>query len=246
MLPTAKAATDRARKDASAAAAMKLEAPKSTAESAEDCKKAAEAALAAALKAVRKESLPSRRDARGGDSLPSRPWVREEGKAAAAAEAAIAAWSTCLQDARGTGHFSFPTQAFSIADGPGDDGAEHFFLADAPQRLLPPKSNTGHDMFRLHGRQGAAPASPIPRRLGSASIAARLTRENEALRGALGQAVRRLSELEGEQEHFLAEGVFELVNSLCGSGAGAPASTGAETQPVQHCGHEQQDREQEP
>lgn len=49
---------------------------------------------------------------------------------------------------------------------------------------------------------------------------ARLSRENEVLRGALGDAMRRLKELEGEQERFLSEGVFDLVNSLCRSGAG--------------------------
>jgi len=43
-------------------------------------------------------------------------------------------------------------------------------------------------------------------------------RENEALRLALGAAVKRVSQLEGEQEHFLSEGMFDLVNSLCASG----------------------------
>jgi len=45
----------------------------------------------------------------------------------------------------------------------------------------------------------------------------RLTKENELLRGALGDAVRRLAELEGEKERFMSEDVFDLVNSLCRS-----------------------------
>lgn len=54
---------------------------------------------------------------------------------------------------------------------------------------------------------------------------ARLARENEALRGALGDAVRKLTELEGEKERFLSEDVFDLVNSLCrDSTGGAPES----------------------
>jgi len=53
----------------------------------------------------------------------------------------------------------------------------------------------------------------------------RLARENEALRGALGDAVRKLTELEGEKERFLSEDVFDLVNSLCrDSTGGAPES----------------------
>lgn len=46
-------------------------------------------------------------------------------------------------------------------------------------------------------------------------VAARLSRENEALRGALTDAVSRLAELEGEKEQFLSEGVFDLVNTVC-------------------------------
>lgn len=46
---------------------------------------------------------------------------------------------------------------------------------------------------------------------------ATLSRENELLRGALGDAARRLAELEGEKERFLSEDVFDLVNSLCRS-----------------------------
>jgi len=53
-----------------------------------------------------------------------------------------------------------------------------------------------------------------------------LSRENAALRGALGDAVRRLSELEGEQEHFMSEGVFDLVNSLHRGPAAAEAAAG--------------------
>mmetsp|Transcript_93488 Transcript_93488/g.166331 ORF Transcript_93488/g.166331 Transcript_93488/m.166331 type:complete len:352 (+) Transcript_93488:100-1155(+) len=43
----------------------------------------------------------------------------------------------------------------------------------------------------------------------------RLRLENEALRTALLECVQRMAELEGEREMFLAEGVFDLVNSLC-------------------------------
>jgi len=82
------------------------------------------------------------------------------------------------------------------------------------------------------GASAMSAAALAPPGGGGASVAinARLTRENEALRGALGQAVRRLSELEGEQERFLAEGVFDLVNSICGSAAGAPAGPEAVAQ----------------
>jgi len=50
---------------------------------------------------------------------------------------------------------------------------------------------------------------------GEEACVARLSRENEALRGALGDAVRRLSELEGQQERFMSEDVFDLVNCIC-------------------------------
>jgi len=75
---------------------------------------------------------------------------------------------------------------------------------------------------------GGGPAGS--RSLGEAEEeASRLARENEALRGALGQAVKRLSQLEGEQERFLAETVFDLVNSLCcSSGAGVAFPSGDE------------------
>jgi len=44
---------------------------------------------------------------------------------------------------------------------------------------------------------------------------ANLALENRALKVALSNAVKQLSELEGEQECFMSEGVFDLVNSLC-------------------------------
>jgi len=44
---------------------------------------------------------------------------------------------------------------------------------------------------------------------------AALAKENEVLRTALGDAKRRLKELEGEEEGFMCEGAFDLVNSLC-------------------------------
>eukprot|EP00421_Protoceratium_reticulatum_P008817 CAMPEP_0168366480 /NCGR_PEP_ID=MMETSP0228-20121227/5246_1 /TAXON_ID=133427 /ORGANISM="Protoceratium reticulatum, Strain CCCM 535 (=CCMP 1889)" /LENGTH=549 /DNA_ID=CAMNT_0008379275 /DNA_START=9 /DNA_END=1655 /DNA_ORIENTATION=+ len=57
--------------------------------------------------------------------------------------------------------------------------------------------------------QKVAQAGPRP------SSVTQLSQENDVLRGALGDAVRRLSEIEGEQERFMSEGVFDLVNSLC-------------------------------
>jgi hypothetical protein len=72
-------------------------------------------------------------------------------------------------------------------------------------------------------------ASPHPGTIGNSSrsyawppepVDDRLTRENTALRGALGDAVRRLAELEGEKERFISEDVFDLVNSLCRDSTG--------------------------
>mmetsp|Transcript_64098 Transcript_64098/g.126794 ORF Transcript_64098/g.126794 Transcript_64098/m.126794 type:complete len:419 (-) Transcript_64098:123-1379(-) len=62
---------------------------------------------------------------------------------------------------------------------------------------------------------------------------ANLALENRALKGALNNAVKRLSELEGEQECFMSEGVFDLVNSICRDGSAcnmavAPAPGAAE------------------
>jgi len=44
---------------------------------------------------------------------------------------------------------------------------------------------------------------------------ANLSLENRALRGALNNAVKRLSELEGEQDCLMSDRVFDLVNSVC-------------------------------
>lgn len=52
-----------------------------------------------------------------------------------------------------------------------------------------------------------------------------LGRENAALRGALSKAVRRLEALEAEREAFLAEGAFDLVNSLCSAAGPAAIAT---------------------
>merc|ERR1719499_2062578 len=71
--------------------------------------------------------------------------------------------------------------------------AKHFFIADHP----------GDFSLVSSQDQGA-----------QASIS-RLSRENEQLRGALGDVVRRLKELEGEQERFMSEDVYDFVNSLC-------------------------------
>jgi len=48
---------------------------------------------------------------------------------------------------------------------------------------------------------------------------ANLSLENRALRGALTDAVRRLSELEGEQNCLMSDSVFDLVNSVCQEGS---------------------------
>lgn len=62
---------------------------------------------------------------------------------------------------------------------------------------------------------------------GNKVTVAKLSMENKALRGALGDAVKRLSELEGEQERFMSEGVFDLVNSLCREQAPTAAEAAA-------------------
>merc|ERR1712151_1379387 len=48
----------------------------------------------------------------------------------------------------------------------------------------------------------------------SGSSEAMLKLENQALRNALTDAVSRLSKLEGDQERFMSEGIFDLVNAL--------------------------------
>lgn len=72
----------------------------------------------------------------------------------------------------------------------------------------------------------AAPASQAAGEAGDVTSFSRLTRENEALRGALTNAVSRLAVLEGEKEQFLAEGVFDLVNTVCRDGHHAPGVGG--------------------
>jgi len=57
----------------------------------------------------------------------------------------------------------------------------------------------------------------------------RLEKENWALRNALSETAGRLAELEGEQQVFMAEGVFDLVNSVALSRCdGAPALLASE------------------
>lgn len=40
--------------------------------------------------------------------------------------------------------------------------------------------------------------------------------ENQALREAFGDTQKRLMELEDERQCFLDEGVYDVVNSICG------------------------------
>ena len=40
--------------------------------------------------------------------------------------------------------------------------------------------------------------------------------ENQALREAFGDTQKRLMELEDERQSFLDEGVYDVVNSICG------------------------------
>lgn len=65
----------------------------------------------------------------------------------------------------------------------------------------------------------------------SAALNFNLRMENEALRDALGECLRKLSALEGERELFLEEGVFDLVNSLCDRRVASNASS-APTMPA--------------
>jgi len=81
--------------------------------------------------------------------------------------------------------------------------------------------------------RNVAPTSFATSRSEVKNAVANLALENRALKGALNNAVKQLSELEGEQECFLSEGVFDLVNSLCREGsasnmAAAPAPGAAE------------------
>jgi len=48
------------------------------------------------------------------------------------------------------------------------------------------------------------------------SVNQRLKQENDSLREALAAASRKLTKLEDEQQCFFDEGVFDLVNSMCG------------------------------
>eukprot|EP00930_Biecheleria_cincta_P043788 TRINITY_DN3005_c0_g1_i1.p1 TRINITY_DN3005_c0_g1~~TRINITY_DN3005_c0_g1_i1.p1 ORF type:complete len:415 (-),score=38.92 TRINITY_DN3005_c0_g1_i1:365-1579(-) len=63
------------------------------------------------------------------------------------------------------------------------------------------------------GQEASSPGSGISDC--STALHLNLRMENDALREALGECVRKLSALEGERELFLEEGVFDLVNSLC-------------------------------
>jgi len=118
--------------------------------------------------------------------------------------------------------------------------------AELPVKLTPqsPRHASAHTSVRQQPQQqhlcGGSPragrrGSPMA---GSCSGCAEvvneeLVRYNEALKRALGVAVRKLAQLEGENERFLAEDVFDLVNSLCGSGSGASNIEVAWQQPRQ-------------
>lgn len=54
-------------------------------------------------------------------------------------------------------------------------------------------------------------------------VVQRLLHENASLRDAFGEASRRLARIEDEKSRFFDEGIFDLVNSVCGQ----PASTGS-------------------
>jgi len=85
------------------------------------------------------------------------------------------------------------------------------------------KDTTPHSSFRptpqtkrsSYDRNVAPTSFATSRSEDVKNAVANLARENRALKGALNNAVKRLSELEGEQECFLSEGVFDLVNSPC-------------------------------
>jgi len=57
----------------------------------------------------------------------------------------------------------------------------------------------------------------VVRQIQSEVAACELSKENEALRAALSDAMKQIGELEGEKERFMSEDVFDLVNSLCRS-----------------------------
>jgi len=111
---------------------------------------------------------------------------------------------------------SGPARFGSLTSG-GSNVSSNLRATTPPARRSPPPPilgslcSTPSAQATASGGSGSAAAAP------QANPVLRLSQENEALRGALGQAMKRLSELEGEQERFLAEGVFDLVNSLCGS-----------------------------
>jgi len=98
------------------------------------------------------------------------------------------------------------------------------------------KDSTPRSSFRQapHTKRNPAPNSFAASRSEAVkNTVANLALENRALKGALNNAVKRLSELEGEQECFMSEGVFDLVNSLCREGsacnmAAAPVPGAAE------------------
>jgi len=81
-----------------------------------------------------------------------------------------------------------------------------------------PRSSHRHMSLakRSNFDRNAAPSSFATSRSEAAKNAmANLSLENRALRGALNNAVKRLSELEGEQDCLMSDRVFDLVNSVC-------------------------------
>jgi len=103
------------------------------------------------------------------------------------------------------------------------------------------KDNTPRSSFRHapHSKKSSFDRNVAPNSFATSrseavkNAVANLALENRALKGALNNAVKRLSELEGEQECFMSEGVFDLVNSICRDGSAcnmavAPAPGAAE------------------
>jgi len=103
----------------------------------------------------------------------------------------------------------------------------HVTVSDASPRRAPwaataPKATTPSRRARPALAVSPAPAAATAVTASAAASGAskgdpdaHLRGENEALRGALGNAAQRLAELECERELFLSEGVFDFVNTLC-------------------------------
>lgn len=119
-------------------------------------------------------------------------------------------------------------------DGSAADSAVAHLANTPPHQIATPlgslrnmKDTTPRSSFRptLHTKRSSYDRNVAPTSFATSrseavkNAVANLALENRALKGALNNAVKRLSELEGEQECFLSEGVFDLVNSLCREGS---------------------------